>query len=80
MCARGATQARCRGTDGRRIPNLASLLMPFLNWGFATLRESRRRYIGPQELQPLSQLQLLDEVEGLEVVLNQIWARGNTPH
>lgn len=62
------------------LPNLASLLTPFLNRGFATLRETRRRYIGPQELQPLSQLQLLDEVEGLEVVLNQIWARGNTPH
>jgi [phosphatase 2A protein]-leucine-carboxy methyltransferase len=35
-----------------------------------TLREIRSRYIGPQELQRLRQLEMLDEVEELELVLD----------
>jgi [phosphatase 2A protein]-leucine-carboxy methyltransferase len=56
-------------------PDLASLSRRFLNLGFTkaqalTLREIRRRYIEPQELQRLSRLELLDEVEELELVLD----------
>ncbi|KAI0250921.1 leucine carboxyl methyltransferase [Lactifluus subvellereus] len=56
-------------------PDLASLSRRFLNRGFTTaqaltLREIRRRYIEPQELQRLSRLELLDEVEELELVLD----------
>ena len=55
--------------------DLASLSHRFLNLGFTkaqalTLREIRRRYIEPQELKRLSQLELLDEVEELELVLD----------
>lgn len=56
-------------------PDLASLSRRFLNRGFTTaqaltLCEIRRRYIEPQELQRLSRLELLDEVEELELVLD----------
>ncbi|KAI0302330.1 S-adenosyl-L-methionine-dependent methyltransferase [Multifurca ochricompacta] len=57
------------------FPSLASLSRRFLSLGFTTaealtLREIRRKYIEPQELQRLSQLELLDEVEELELVLD----------
>jgi hypothetical protein len=56
-------------------PDLDSLSRRFLDLGFTTaqavtLRETRRRYIEPQELQRLSQLEMLDEVEELELVLD----------
>ncbi|KAF8504705.1 S-adenosyl-L-methionine-dependent methyltransferase [Russula emetica] len=56
-------------------PDLGSLSRRFLDLGFTTaqavtLREIRRRYIEPQELQRLSQLEMLDEVEELELVLD----------
>jgi [phosphatase 2A protein]-leucine-carboxy methyltransferase len=56
-------------------PDLNSLSRRFLDVGFTTaqavtLREIRRRYIEPQELQRLSQLEMLDEVEELELVLD----------
>lgn len=56
-------------------PDLDSLSRRFLDLGFTTaqavtLREIRRRYIEPQELQRLSQLEMLDEVEELELVLD----------
>jgi len=56
-------------------PDLDSLSRRFLDLGFTTaqavtLREIRRRYIEPQELRRLSQLEMLDEVEELELVLD----------
>lgn len=56
-------------------PDLASLSRRFLDLGFTTaqavtLREIRLRYIGSRELQRLSQLEMLDEVEELELVLD----------
>ena len=56
-------------------PDLASLSRRFLELGFTTaqavtLREIRRRYIDSRELQRLSQLEMLDEVEELELVLD----------
>ena len=56
-------------------PDLDSLSRRFLDLGFTTaqavtLREVRRRYIEPQELQRLSRLEMLDEVEELELVLD----------
>lgn len=55
--------------------DLASLSRRFLDLGFTTaqavtLREIRRRYIDSRELQRLSQLEMLDEVEELELVLD----------
>ncbi|KAH9955046.1 S-adenosyl-L-methionine-dependent methyltransferase [Russula dissimulans] len=55
--------------------DLASLSRRFLDLGFTTaqavtLREIRRRYVEPRELQRLSQLELLDEVEELELMLD----------
>ena len=55
--------------------DLDSLSRRFLDLGFTTaqavtLREIRRKYIEPQELQRLSQLEMLDEVEELELVLD----------
>ncbi|KAI9507991.1 leucine carboxyl methyltransferase [Russula earlei] len=55
--------------------DLASLSRRLLDSGFATaqavtLREVRRRYVEPRELQRLAQLELLDEVEELELVLD----------
>lgn len=55
--------------------DLASLSHRFLDLGFTTaqavtLREIRRRYIDSRELQRLSQLEMLDEVEELELVLD----------
>jgi len=56
-------------------PDLASLSRRFLALGFTTaqavtLREIWRRYIDSRELQRLSQLEMLDEVEELELVLD----------
>jgi len=56
-------------------PDIASLSNRFLGLGFTsaqalTLREIRSRYIGPEERQQLSQLEMLDEVEELELVLD----------
>ena len=56
-------------------PDLGSLSRRFLDLGFTTaqavtLREIRRRYIDSRELQRLSQLEMLDEVEELELVLD----------
>lgn len=56
-------------------PDLDSLSHRFRDLGFTTaqavtLREIRRRYIEPRELQRLSQLEMLDEVEELELVLD----------
>ncbi|KAI9441619.1 leucine carboxyl methyltransferase [Lactarius indigo] len=56
-------------------PDIASLSRRFLDLGFTTaqaltLREIRSRYVGPQELQRLSRLEMLDEVEELELVLD----------
>ena len=56
-------------------PDLGSLSRRFFDLGLTTaqavtLREIRRRYIEPQELQRLSQLEMLDEVEELELVLD----------
>jgi len=56
-------------------PDIASLSSRFLGLGFTsaqalTLREIRSRYIGPEERQWLSQLEMLDEVEELELVLD----------
>lgn len=55
--------------------DLPSLSLRFINQGFTTteavtLREIRREYIEPRELQRLSQLEMLDEVEELELVLD----------
>ena len=55
--------------------DLASLSRRFLGLGFSTaqaltLREIRRRYIEPRELQRIAQLEMLDEVEELELVLD----------
>ncbi|KAH8977068.1 S-adenosyl-L-methionine-dependent methyltransferase, partial [Lactarius hatsudake] len=56
-------------------PDITSLSHRFLDLGFTaaqalTLREIRSRYVGPQELQWLLQLKMLDKVEELELVLN----------
>lgn len=56
-------------------PDIASLSRRFLDRGFTsaralTLREIRSAYIGPEERQRLSQLEMLDEVEELELVLD----------
>jgi hypothetical protein len=55
--------------------DLASLSRRFLSLGFSTaqaltLREIRRMYIEPRELQRIAQLEMLDEVEELELVLD----------
>jgi len=55
--------------------DLASLSRRFLDLGFSTaqavtLREIRRRHVEPRELQRLSQLEMLDEVEELELMLD----------
>jgi [phosphatase 2A protein]-leucine-carboxy methyltransferase len=56
-------------------PDLTSLSRRFLDLGFTTaqavtLRDIRRRFIDSRELQRLSQLEMLDEVEELELVLD----------
>ena len=56
-------------------PDLASLERRLLDRGFTTaraltLRELRRDYVERRELRRLSQLELLDEVEELELVLD----------
>ena len=56
-------------------PDIVSLSRRFLGLGFTsaqalTLREIRSKYIGPEERQRLSQLEMLDEVEELELVLD----------
>ncbi|KAH8981122.1 S-adenosyl-L-methionine-dependent methyltransferase, partial [Lactarius hatsudake] len=56
-------------------PDITSLSRRFLDLGFTpaqalTLREIRSRYVGPQELQRLSRLEMLDKVEELELVLD----------
>jgi len=69
---------QCRGVSlpgAEAYPDLASLPRRFLDLGFSaaqalTLREIRSKYIGPQQLQRLSQLEMLDEVEELELVLD----------
>ncbi|KAI0079248.1 leucine carboxyl methyltransferase [Panus rudis PR-1116 ss-1] len=56
-------------------PTFASLPQRFLRHGFdvaraLTLREIRRAYIDPVELERISHLELLDEIEELELVLD----------
>ncbi|KAF8198391.1 leucine carboxyl methyltransferase [Mycena galopus ATCC 62051] len=55
-------------------PDLASLPGRFLNIGFTaaralTLKEIRKSYIPPAELERISQLELVDEIEELDLVL-----------
>ena len=55
--------------------DLSSLSRRFLGLGFSTaqaltLREIRRRYIEPRELQRIAQREMLDEVEELELVFD----------
>ncbi|KAJ7471948.1 S-adenosyl-L-methionine-dependent methyltransferase [Mycena latifolia] len=55
-------------------PDVASLPSRFLNLGFTaaralTLKEIRKSYIPPAELERISQLELVDEVEELDLVL-----------
>ncbi|KAF8070720.1 S-adenosyl-L-methionine-dependent methyltransferase [Lyophyllum atratum] len=57
-----------------RYPTLEALPRRFLNTGFTTahaltLREIRRTYIASEELERLSTLEMLDEVEELDLVL-----------
>ncbi|KAJ6632530.1 leucine carboxyl methyltransferase [Mycena sp. CBHHK59/15] len=56
-------------------PNLESLPGRFLNLGFTaaralTLKEIRKSYISPMELQRISRLELVDEIEELDLVLD----------
>ncbi|KAK7028339.1 leucine carboxyl methyltransferase 1 [Favolaschia claudopus] len=55
-------------------PDMASLPNRFLGIGFTaahalTLKEIRKSYIGPSELQRIAQLELVDELEELDLVL-----------
>jgi len=55
--------------------DITSLSRRFLDLGFTTaqaltLREMRRTYVEPRELQRIAQLEMLDEVEELELVLD----------
>ncbi|CAL1711392.1 unnamed protein product [Somion occarium] len=68
---------RARNVDlpgAESYPTFDSLLQRFLRHGFdashaLTLREIRRTYISHQELERISQLEMLDEIEELELVL-----------
>ncbi|KAH9007180.1 S-adenosyl-L-methionine-dependent methyltransferase, partial [Lactarius hatsudake] len=56
-------------------PDITSLSRRFLDLGFTTmqvltLHEIRSRYVGPQELQQLSRLKMLNKVEELKLVLD----------
>ncbi|ESK97369.1 leucine carboxyl methyltransferase [Moniliophthora roreri MCA 2997] len=56
-------------------PTLASLPNRFLTLGYTaahalTLKDIRRQYINPQELERISKLEFLDEVEELDLVLD----------
>lgn len=79
VCSPGISdlqQSRSLSLPGAEpYPDLASLSRRFLDLGFTTaqavtLRETRLRYIDSRELQRLSQLEMLDEVEELELVLD----------
>ncbi|KAF7361400.1 Leucine carboxyl methyltransferase 1 [Mycena sanguinolenta] len=56
-------------------PDIASLPGRYLNLGFTsahalTLKEIRKSYISPAELERISQLELMDEIEELDLVLD----------